>query len=190
VLGTHIPLSLPQVIADLPDAELRLALTNLQAGEFLYEAKSFPDLEYRFKHALTHDVAYQSLLQDRRRLLHGRVVEAIERLYDERLPESVDRLAHHAAPRAVWERAFGDLQQAGAKAMARSAYQEAASYFEQALDAGRHLPPNRSLLQQMIDLRFDLRGVLVPLGRFERAVEHLAEADAVAEALGDQRRLG
>ncbi len=190
VIGTDIPLPLLHATAELSDAELPVALASLQAAEFLYEAKFVPDREYRFTHALTHDVAYQTLLHERRRLLHGRVVEAIERLYHERVPEWVDRLAHHAVGSAVWEKAFGYLQQAGAKAMARSAYKEAASYFEQALDAGRHLPPDRSVLQRMIDLRFDLRGVLIPLGRFERAVERLAEAEAVAEALGDQRRLG
>ena len=190
VIGTDIPLPLLRAVSELADDELQIALSSLQTAEFLYEVKFFPDREYRFKHALTHDVAYQSLLHDRRRLLHGRVVEAIERLYDGRLPEWVDRLAHHAIHSAVWEKAFAYLQQAGAKAMARSAYQEAASYFEQALDAGRHLPPDRERLQRMIDLRFDLRGVLVPLGHFERAVERLAEAEGVAETLGDQRRLG
>ena len=190
VIGTDIPLPILQATSELSDAELPVALASLQAAEFLYEAKFVPDREYRFNHALTQDVAYQTLLHERRRVLHGRVVEAIERLYDERLPEWVDRLAHHAVGSAVWEKAFGYLQQAGAKAKARSAYQEAASYFEQALDAGRHLPPDRAHLERMIDLRFDLRGVLIPLGRFERAVERLAEAEVVAEALGDQRRLG
>ena len=190
VIGTDIPLPLLQATSELSDAELFDALASLQAAEFLYEAKFVPDREYRFTHALTHDVAYQTLLQERRRLLHGRVVEAVERLYHERLSEWIDRLAHHAVGSAIREKAFGYLQQAGAKAMTRSAYLEAASYFEQALDAGRHLPPDRAHLERLIDLRFDLRGVLIPLGRFERAVERLAEAEVAAEALGDQRRLG
>lgn len=68
-------------IAEESEEELRHGLTQLQAAEYVYEARLFPDLEYIFKHALTHDVAYQSLLQERRKALQARVVEAIERLY-------------------------------------------------------------------------------------------------------------
>ena len=78
---------------------------------------SSPTLEYTFKHALTHEVAYGSLLQDRRRALHARIVEAIEALYPERLAEHVERLAHHALRGEVWEKAVAYLRQAGAKAM-------------------------------------------------------------------------
>ena len=111
------------------------ASADLQAAEFLYEARLFPDLEYTFKHALTHDVAYGSLLQDRRRALHARIVEAIERLYPDRLAEHVERLAHHAFRGELWEKAVTYLRQAGAKAFARSANREAVAYFEQALTA-------------------------------------------------------
>ena len=74
----------------------RRGLAALQAAEFLYEASLFPELEYTFKHALTHEVAYGSLLQERRKTLHARIVAAIERLYADRLDEHVERLAHHA----------------------------------------------------------------------------------------------
>ena len=89
-----------------PEETLRGGLPNLQAAEFLYEARLFPDLEYTFKHALTHEVAYGSLLQDRRRVLHAKIVEAIETLYPERLTEQVERLAHHAVRGELWEKAF------------------------------------------------------------------------------------
>jgi hypothetical protein len=73
-------------------AQVRAELTRLQGAEFLYEATLFPDLEYTFKHALTHEVAYQGLLQDRRRDLHPRITEAIERLAAERIVEQSERL--------------------------------------------------------------------------------------------------
>jgi tetratricopeptide (TPR) repeat protein len=95
VIGKDVPFTLLQVIADTPEEDLRRGLTHLQAAEFLYEASLFPELEYTFKHALTHEVAYGSLLQDRRRALHARIVDAIERLYPDRLAEHVDQLAHH-----------------------------------------------------------------------------------------------
>ena len=76
-------------------------LAQLQTAEFVYEAQLFPDLEYTFKHALTHEVAYGSVLQERRRALHAAIVEAIERLYADRLSEHVERLAHHAVRAAV-----------------------------------------------------------------------------------------
>ena len=143
VIGKDVPFSLLQAITELSDEELRRGLTHLQAAEFLYETSLFPDLEYTFKHALTHEVAYGSLLHERQRALHARIVEAIETLYPDRLIEQVERLAHHAARGEVWGKALTYLRQAGAKADARSANREAVSYFEQALTALAHLPDDR-----------------------------------------------
>jgi predicted ATPase len=96
VIGTEVPWPLLQAIADVPEEALHQGLTRLQAAEFLYEARLFPELVYTFKHALTHEVAYGSLLQERRRALHTRIVVAIEELYADRLADQVERLAHHA----------------------------------------------------------------------------------------------
>jgi predicted ATPase len=95
VIGKDVPHPLLRGVAGLGDEQLQSGLAHLQAGEFLYEASLFPDLEYTFKHALTHEVAYGSLLQDRRRALHARIVEALEQLYPDRLAEQIERLAHH-----------------------------------------------------------------------------------------------
>jgi predicted ATPase len=96
VVGKDVPWVLLQAIADLPDEALRSGLDRLVAAEFLYETGLYPDLEYSFKHALTHEVTYGGLLQERRRELHGRIVDAIETLQRDRLVEQVERLAHHA----------------------------------------------------------------------------------------------
>jgi tetratricopeptide (TPR) repeat protein len=169
---------------------LRRGLAHLQAAEFLYEARLFPDLEYTFKHALTHEVAYGSVLHDRRRALHARIVEAIETLYPERLIEHVERLAHHAVRGERWEKAVTYLRQAGAKAFARSANREAVAYLEQGLATLTHLPETRQTLEEAIDVRVDLRNSLVALGELQRMVDCLRVAEALATTLGDQRRLG
>jgi predicted ATPase len=96
VVGTEVPLSLLRAIAELPEAAWHRGLAHLQAAEFLYETRLFPEHAYTFKHALTHEVAYNSLLLERRRVLHARLVEALEALAPERVAEQVDRLAHHA----------------------------------------------------------------------------------------------
>src|SRR5262249_24901632 len=75
VIGTEVPLSVLQAIAELPEDVLYRGLVHLQAAEFLYETRLFPEQEYTFKHALTHEVAYNSLLLERRRMLHARIVE-------------------------------------------------------------------------------------------------------------------
>src|SRR5439155_6195659 len=116
-----------------------------------------------FKHALTHEVAYNGLLQERRRVLHARIVEALEALYPDRLAEQVERLSHHAMRGEAWDKAVTYNRQAGARVAARSVYREAVAYFEQALAALEHLPECRATLEQTIDLRLDLRNVLFPL---------------------------
>jgi class 3 adenylate cyclase/tetratricopeptide (TPR) repeat protein len=189
VIGKEVPFALLQAIAELPEDELRHGLARLQAAEFLYEARLFPDLEYTFKHALTHDVAYGSLLQDRRRTLHRQIVQTIERLYSDRLPEHIDQLAHHAFRGEVWKEAVAYLRQAGAKALARSANRDATAYFEQALAALGHLPETRETVETAVDLRFDLRTSLFPLGLLSRVLGYLEEAESLATTLDDRRRI-
>jgi predicted ATPase len=96
VIGSEVPVRLLPQLAELPEEALHRGLAHLQGMEFLYEMRLFPDTAYTFKHALTHEVAYAGLLQERRYTLHARIVAAIERLYADRLPEQVERLAHHA----------------------------------------------------------------------------------------------
>jgi hypothetical protein len=133
VIGTDVPFLLLQALGEIPEATLHGALAHLQAAEFLYETRLFPEIEYTFKHAFTQQVAYESLLQERRRSLHARIVEALEALVGERVAEQVERLAHHALLGAVWDKALAYSRQAGEKAIARSAYREAMGYFERRL---------------------------------------------------------
>jgi class 3 adenylate cyclase/tetratricopeptide (TPR) repeat protein len=101
VIGTEVPLPLLQAVAGRPEAALQRYLAHLQAAEFLYETRLFPEHEYTFKHAMTYEVAYGSLLQERRRVLHARIVETLEVLAGDRVAEHVERLAHHHAEQAL-----------------------------------------------------------------------------------------
>src|SRR4030095_1324678 len=190
VIGTEVPLPLVQAIAEVPDEALYRHLAHLQTAEFLYETRLFPEREYTFKHALTHEVAYGGLLLERRRLLHARIVEVLEYQHTDRLAEQVERLAHHAFRGEVWDKAVAYLRQAGAKVAARSANREAVAYQEQALVALQYLPENHDTLAQAIDLLIDLRQSLYPLGEFGRLLHYLREAESAALVLGDQYRLG
>ena len=190
VIGTEVPLPLLQAIAELPEDALYRGLAHLQAAEFLYETRLFPEREYTFKHALTHEVAYRSLLQERRQVLHARIVQALEALAADRVAEQVERLAHHALRGEVWDKALAYCRQAGEKAMTRPAFREAVTYFEQALLASQRLPVQRDLLAQGIDLRINLDTAFLALGDPKRGFDSLREAAALAEELDDQRRLG
>jgi class 3 adenylate cyclase/tetratricopeptide (TPR) repeat protein len=190
VIGTEVPFALLQAIAELPEDALHRHLAHLQAAEFLYETRLFPELEYTFKHALTHEVAYGSLLHERRRALHARVVGALEGLAGSQRGDQVERLASHALRGEVWGKALAYCRQAGEKAMARSAHREAVGYFEQALRALPHLPDQPDARVQAVDLRLALRSPLRALGDFGRVLAYLREAEALAAALDHPRRLG
>ena len=190
VIGTEVPLPLLQAIAELPNTVFHHSLAHLQMAEFLYETRLFPDHAYTFKHALTHEVAYGGLLQDRRRVLHARIVETLEGLTGERVTEQVDRLASHALRGEVWDKALMYCRQAGERAMTQSAHREAVGYFEQALDALPHLPVTRDTQEQAIDLRLALRSALLLSGNSRGILVALREAESLAVALDDSRRLG
>jgi class 3 adenylate cyclase/tetratricopeptide (TPR) repeat protein len=189
VIGKDVSFPLLQAVVETPEPELREMLAELQNAEFVYETSLFPELEYAFKHALTQEVAYSTLLLERRRELHVRIVTAMETLAGDRLAGQVEALAHHAVRGAVWNKAVMYQRQAGVKALERSASREATAFFEQTLAALEHLPRDRTTLEQAIDVRLDLRRALVPLADRVRILDYMHEAEALATELGDQRRL-
>ena len=190
VIGKDVPFALLLSVAELGEEDLRRRLGDLQAAEFLYETRLFPDLEYTFKHALTHEVTYGGLLQERRRDLHARLVGAIETLHQDRLGEQVERLAHHALRGEVWEKAVPYLRQAGLKAAGRCALPEARGWLEQALGVLAELPESAATLEQGFDIRLELRPLLGQLGEYRQVMERVREAEVIAETLNDDRRRG
>jgi predicted ATPase len=165
-------------------------LRELQALEIIYEQGLLSEPAYIFKHAVIQDVAYNSLLMQRRRALHQAVGEAIEELYQDRLEEHYGELAHHFSQSETWDKALAYHRQAGIQAFARSSLREALAGFEQALAALHHLPEREETCEQAIDLRLEMRNVLIALGDFGRMFELLGEAEALAKTLEDPRRLG
>jgi tetratricopeptide (TPR) repeat protein len=190
VIGKDVPSALLRMISDVSEDEFWEYLNSLRAGEFLYETGLFPEPEYTFKHALTHEVAYASLLHERRRETHARILEAMETHYADRLGEHVERLAHHARLGEIWPKALTYLRQAGAKSVNRQANRAAVAFFESALAVLKHLPEDRSTLEQGVDIRFDIRNALQPLGDLSHILEYLHEAERLAAQLVDERRQG
>jgi tetratricopeptide (TPR) repeat protein len=189
VVGKDAPYDLLQAVAELPDDAIRRQLDSLQAAELLYET-ALPDLEYSFKHALTHEVTYGGLLHERRRDLHARIVGALERLHADRLAEQIERLAHHTVQGGLREKAVEYLRQAGQKAAARSALSDARVWFEQALVVLEGLPDTKAKLEASFETRYDLRHMLFQLGEVRQGLEQLQAAEALAERLNDDHRRG
>jgi predicted ATPase len=166
VIGTEVPLPLLQRLAGLPEDVLHRGLAHLQGREFLYETHLFPEHAYTFKHALTREVAYGSLLHERRCALHSKIVDALEALYPDRLGEYAEPLAHHALRGEVWEKAVSYCRQAGEKAQYRGAFHEAITGYEQALDALGHLPEHPDTRVLAIAVHRDLGSVVSALGEY------------------------
>jgi predicted ATPase len=132
----------------------------LQAGEFIYERPAFGEAEYTFKHMLTQEVAYNSVLMERRRLLHERTGEAIEALFKERVDDHLAELAHHYSRSANTRKAVEYLFRAGSQAAARSAYPEAITRLSSALEFLKHLADDTERARQELSVQSALGGSL------------------------------
>lgn len=161
VVGTHIPFGVLEAIAELDADALRQGLARLQTAEFIYEARMFPELEYAFKHALTHEVAYGGVLQDRRQAMHRALVGAIERIYAGRLSEQIERLAYHAVGGQMQAKAVHYLHAAGVRAFARSANLEAVAFLEQALAVQAGLEQTTEIRHEELRIRLALGTALI-----------------------------
>jgi class 3 adenylate cyclase/tetratricopeptide (TPR) repeat protein len=189
VLGREFAYELLQAVAAMEEATLQHSLGQLVEVELLYQRGQPPQATYLFKHALVQDTAYQSLLRSTRQLYHQRVTQVLESRFPEIVESQPELLAHHALRGEVWDKAVAYGREAGTKAVARSAYHEAVTAFEQALTALTHLPETRETREQAIDLRLALRSALLPSGDLGRILACVREAEVLAVALDDPRRL-
>jgi tetratricopeptide (TPR) repeat protein len=140
VMGKEFKLGLVRAVVANSEGELERMLSDLQLGEFIYEQPAVGDVEYTFKHALTQEVAYNSVLQERRRLLHERIGAATEALYPERLEDHLEELAHHFTRSGNTGKAVDYLERAGRRAEERFANVEAVNHFSAALELVRTMP--------------------------------------------------
>ncbi|MBI2469054.1 MAG: AAA family ATPase [Candidatus Rokubacteria bacterium] len=188
VIGHEVPFVLLQAIAEESEEPLRRGLTHLQAAEFLYETSLFPELEYSFKHALTLEVAYQSLLRERRRALHERVLGALEARLASGGSEKIELLAHHALRSEVWDRAARYLYRAGEKALAQARYSAGTEYYKAAVEALDRLGAAADLTLKL-DAYLELWATRISTSQLADLPELAEKAEALARALDDGPRL-
>jgi hypothetical protein len=186
VIGREFAFRILQSITEMKE-DLKGHLLNLQGLELIYEKRLFPELEYIFKHALTQEVAYNSLLLARRKEIHGRIGDAIEDLYPDRLEEFYEMLAYHYSKSTELAKGIDYGKKAAARAASVYAYPEAASLLEGALAVQEVLDPHDKALR--CDLLTELGKVLIEAGEARRALDTaLPEAFTLAEAIGDKTR--
>ena len=190
VVGTDVPLPLLQASPSCPRRCCMVASRTSRRPSSSTRRGCFPEREYTFKHALTHEVAYNSLLQERRRVLHARIVEALESLAPDRAAEQVERLAHHALRGEVWAKALAYGRQAGEKALARSASREAVGYIEQALSALRICRRSATPLSRPLTSGWPCARRSVRLATWGVPCHTCARPNRSPMALDDPRRLG
>jgi transcriptional regulator with AAA-type ATPase domain/tetratricopeptide (TPR) repeat protein len=189
-IGVEVPMTVLSAIVDLSHDALRSGLRRLQAAELLHESATSMGGGVVFKHAVTREVTYRSLLPQARRDLHRRIVTAIEATASDSGPENIDRLAHHAFQAELWSKAAAYLKHAGDLAMGSAAAREAAAYFDRSLQALTRLPQAGQVLNDVIDLRLRMRDAFWLQLPASSILDHLREADAIAERVHDRGRQG
>ena len=169
--------------------DLKSHLLNLQGLEFIYEKSLFPELEYIFKHALTQEVAYQSLLLKRRKEIHQRIGQAVEELYAERLEEFYEALAYHYSRSENADKAYHYLRLSGEKSMKNYAAWEAYGLYQEALDLLKRQPDTEENKQQRIELLYAMAALLRILGYPDGSLQLLQEGEGLSRELEDRRSL-
>ena len=188
VIGRGFSYPLIRAVADMDDTALQTALERLAEADILLVQGLPPESEYRFKHVLIQDAAYENLLRSRRQFLHRRVGQTIESRFAEIAESQPELIAQHYTAAAMPEQAIPYWMKAGERALARSAYREPLAYFDRALTLARSLPESPARTRQILDLLFLLgethsrnRNVSEALQTFKEAFELARAVDSPAD---------
>ncbi|NND50206.1 MAG: hypothetical protein HKN60_08130, partial [Rhizobiales bacterium] len=189
VIGKDVPRPILKELSGLERHDLDTIIAHLSQTEFLFELQSYPETEYTFKHALTHDVAYESLMAEERKRIHAEALRLMERLYQDQLDQNAERLADHALKAEEWGAAVKYLVAATDRALDHAAYSKAARFLEHAAGALDKLERTPERIAQAIDIRTRMRPALEGTGQYSLSLAWLDEAEKLATELGDTDRL-
>ena len=187
VIGREFAFRILETITEMKE-NLKSGLVNLQGLEFIYEKSLFPDLEYIFRHALVQEVAYNSLLIQRRKEIHEKIGRAIEQLYPERLEEFCEMLAYHYSKSGDPAKAYEYLKKSAEKAVRNDAVVEAVRFYREAMEVLGQLPPTEENQREQIELVLSMQIPWRRVGYSEDYLPLLQKAEALAEALGDDKK--
>ena len=187
VIGIEFPLKLARDVIKKPVDELNQMMNALQLAEFIYEQPAVGDVEYAFRHALTQEVAYNSVLQERRRLIHEQIGKCLETLYADSLDENLSELAYHYRRSGNTMKAVAYLVRAADQAHRRSAFSVATAYFEDALERLKSQPEGAERDRMEMAIYSGLGDVVLVTKGYGAAdcERHLTRRRALAERLGD-----
>jgi class 3 adenylate cyclase/tetratricopeptide (TPR) repeat protein len=188
VIGREFAFRILETITEMKE-ELKSGLVNLQGLEFIYEKSLFPDLEYIFRHALVQEVAYNSLLINRRKEIHEKIGRAIENLYPQRLEEFCEMLAYHYSKSGNLAKAYEYLKESANKAVRNDAVFEGLRFYKEAMGALSQLPQTDDNKREQIELTLAMQGLVRRMGYAE--VDYLPilqEAEVHAQELGDDKK--
>jgi class 3 adenylate cyclase/tetratricopeptide (TPR) repeat protein len=187
VIGKEFSMGLVRRVVGKPDDALAPMLANLQASEFIYEQPAFPENEYTFKHALTQEVAYDSVLMQRRRIIHERTATALEEMFAATLDDHLAELAHHYSRSANAAKAIEYLRRAAEQAGARSAYNDAIGYAREALRLIATMPETRERDQIELKIQMMLGPLIVAVQGFSspELASNIARAQELCRSAGE-----
>ncbi len=187
VIGKEFPLGLVRRAVGKSNDELAPLLSNLQLAEFIYEQPAFPENEYTFKHALTQEVAYDSVLMERRKLIHERTASALEAMFAATLDDHLSELAHHYSRSANASKAIEYLRRAAEQAGARSAYNDAIGYAREALRWIATMPESRERDQNELKVRMIMGPLIVAVQGFSspELATNVERAQELCRAAGE-----
>ena len=170
--------------------KLTRSLENLKVLELIQQIRVIPEMEYMFKHVITQEVTYQTLLHQHRKELHGRVGQAIEQLYQDRIEEQMNILHHHFRQAENWPKAIRYGRLAANRAYRLSQFQEAVALFNQAKSSLQQLQDNQRRQRGLLDILLEMIWPLHFTGDQDQAIEICKEAEPIARSLNDPVRLG
>lgn len=188
VIGREFAFRILQAISGTRE-ELKTYLINLQGLEFIYEKSLFPELEYIFKHALTQEVAYSSLLLKRRKEIHEKIGKAIEELFPNRLEEFYEMLAYHYSRSESFENALQYLRLSASKATRNNSLWEALRFHKESLSILKQLPETDAIKKERIAVILLMAPILRNLGFPEDTAEILQDGEKLCKEFGDKRSM-
>src|SRR5262249_54043694 len=188
-IGREFSYSLVRALVGSDESALKRGLAQLEQAGLVFRRGEPPDAAvYSFKHALVRDAAYESLLKSRRQQLHGQIARALEERFAAIVASQPEIVAHHFTEAGLVDAAIEYWLKAGAKAYSLYANEDAVRFFERALTLLKKLPETRDNLERAVDIRFQLRNALLPLGETDRILRSLDELDPILACLGDKLR--